>query len=196
MRKSRTRGLSRKRSEGEGVLGCKEIDWFSLGIQYHVTARYSACAGLLPVTGNLFHHAIEMYLKGYLSSKLGVTALKKFRHGLRKIWSRFKLEVADPSLSHFDSVISELDKFEAIRYPDRILSEGMQVSFTFAKRNTTAKNLNPNRKEPIYELYIEEIDKLVKVIFEKAGINPKFFTAQVGPDGSKFLNKWNNSPLK
>jgi len=69
--------------------------WFDLATQYYVAARFSAFAGLLPVYGNLFHRAIEMFLKGYLSSQLTLAELKNFHHNLQRIWNRFKQEVAD-----------------------------------------------------------------------------------------------------
>jgi hypothetical protein len=36
------------------------------GLQYYVNGRYATIAGFL-VAGNLFHHAIEMLLKGGLA---------------------------------------------------------------------------------------------------------------------------------
>src|ERR1700693_1186113 len=38
-------------------------DWFfDLGIQYYIAARLSVVlAGLVPVCGNLYHHALEMF---------------------------------------------------------------------------------------------------------------------------------------
>lgn len=177
-------------SEGE-----KEA-FFSLGTQYYVTARFSACAGLVPVCGNLFHHAIEMYLKGCLSSKLGLAELKDFNHRLQEIWNRFKLEMANPTLNRFDQVISELNRFESIRYPDRILSHGMLVSVSFVKRDSTPSNPNPALLAPTYELFVEEIDKLVKIIFEKASVNPRFFTNSLNSDAKIYLNKWNNTLLE
>jgi hypothetical protein len=41
-------------------------EYFSAAIQYHISARFAAIAGFIPVSGNLAHHAVEMYLKGYL----------------------------------------------------------------------------------------------------------------------------------
>jgi hypothetical protein len=41
--------------------------WFcDLATQYYVAGRLAARGGLVPVHGNLFHHAIEMYLKATL----------------------------------------------------------------------------------------------------------------------------------
>src|SRR5262245_31044728 len=40
-----------------------DIEFFDSGVQYHATGRWAARRGLLPVCGNLYHHAIEMFLK-------------------------------------------------------------------------------------------------------------------------------------
>jgi hypothetical protein len=41
--------------------------FFKTGSQYYIAGRFAAFAWFHPVAGNLFHHAIEMYLKGALS---------------------------------------------------------------------------------------------------------------------------------
>ena len=46
------------------------ILFFSLGLQYYVAARYSYFANLSPTVANQSHHAIEMFLKGFLYYKL------------------------------------------------------------------------------------------------------------------------------
>ena len=41
--------------------------WFcGLGTQYYIAGRQAAMARLIPVYGNLLHHAVEMFLKGAL----------------------------------------------------------------------------------------------------------------------------------
>ena len=44
-------------------------EFFRTAGQYYVAGRYAAFAGFIPVTGNLLHHAIELFLKGGLSKK-------------------------------------------------------------------------------------------------------------------------------
>jgi len=51
------------------------------GFQYYIVARCGVRAHLLPVTGNLFHHAIEMFLKARLSQSMSSKEMKKqFSH--------------------------------------------------------------------------------------------------------------------
>ena len=68
--------------------------WFlDLGFQYYVAARFGVRANLSPTTGNLFHHAIEMFLKARLSQSMASKDMKdKFRHGLKRLWKAFKAE--------------------------------------------------------------------------------------------------------
>ena len=82
--------------------------YFGLGVHYYVVARYAAFAQLVPVCGNLFHHAIEMFLKGYLAHH-GEAELKKLGHQLTVLWREFKYEVGDAALDPFDTVVKELD---------------------------------------------------------------------------------------
>jgi HEPN domain-containing protein len=41
--------------------------FMSRACQYYVTARFAMHAQCLPVCANLFHHAVEMFLKGGLA---------------------------------------------------------------------------------------------------------------------------------
>ena len=47
-------------------------EFFSAGTQYYVAGRYAVIVGLIPVAGNLLHHAVEMFLKGGLASSISI----------------------------------------------------------------------------------------------------------------------------
>jgi hypothetical protein len=53
----------------------------------------------------------------------------KLRHNLRRIWKAFK-QHNDPlnDLAHFDALVRSLHKYEDIRYPERIVQQGMASS--------------------------------------------------------------------
>jgi len=169
--------------------------WFDLATQYYVAARFSAFAKLAPVCGNFFHHAIEMYLKGYLSSKLNPAQLKQLRHSLDKIWKRFKREASDLTLNRFDDVIRKLDKIEDIRYPKCIISHGMVVDIRL-KRGRFSKGSIPFGSSsvtnlPHYEIIVEEMDSLVETIFEESSVHPQFFTQALKSDARTYLKREN-----
>lgn len=43
------------------------FNYYELGLGYYVSGRAGYHAHAIPVAANLFHHAIEMFMKGYLT---------------------------------------------------------------------------------------------------------------------------------
>ena len=155
--------------------------------QYYIAARFGHFAQLVPICGNLFHHAIEMYLKGALVPSVSVKDLKdKFRHNLKELWKGFKKEVSDPTLNRFDDIIDKLHKFEDIRYPDKIVADGA----TIVTINGPLPSYIPTPKAE-YELHVSELDQLIVIIFEKASLNPTFFTSILAEHAREYLEKDN-----
>ena len=164
--------------------------FFDCGTQYYVAGRYAVFAHLTPVAANLLHHAIEMYLKGCLCTKFTKEQLKNdFGHNLKKLWKEFKKEVSDTALSEFDRAISRLHKFEAIRYPDKIVGSGARMNIGYKK--STPVPSGTGRTQPQYETYVDEIDRLVKAIFQKASRNPLAFKGSIGKNELAYLTKSN-----
>src|SRR5439155_9132427 len=120
----------------------------------------------IPVSGNLLHHAVEMLLKGQLSRRLTLAQLKRLSHQLVEVWGDFKRNVGDGELDVFDGVVQALDNFEAIRYPDRIVSQGMFASISLSGPPPTAESMRGISPPPSYVLVLEDVDRLVRVIFD------------------------------
>jgi hypothetical protein len=160
--------------------------FFQLGTQYYVAGRYACFAYSNPVAANLLHHAVEMFLKGELSRSIPLKKLKEdLGHRLPKIWDEFK--IIAPSLSAFDAVVAKLQKFEDIRYPNRIMSDGMSsdigITFLDGSSLTIDHSTQATTETPRYWLQLEEVDQLVAVIFEVARCNlpdylPRFAEAE------------------
>jgi hypothetical protein len=188
--------------------------FFDLGFKYYVTARFSAFAYFAPVSGNLFHHAIEMFLKGYLAPGKSLAQLKQAGHKLASLWVSFKQEARDPALDRFDQTVSDLDQFESIRYPDRILSHGMRsfISIKHHHVDSGQSSLSPASKqqvvasgqswsfnppqslprpEPKYQIVVKEIDELVALIFDKASVNREFYACSLPVEAKQYLTKDN-----
>jgi hypothetical protein len=95
-------------------------------MQYYVTARSSAVlTKLMPLCGNLYHHAVEMFLKAGLSRnpEYSLDVLKnKFKHRLPKFWGAFRADFASPALRQFDTVITTLQKWDDIPLQVRKMS--------------------------------------------------------------------------
>jgi hypothetical protein len=169
--------------------------FLDLGVQYYVAGRYAAFAGLAPVSGNLLHHAIEMFLKGGLANALSSSDLRNLGHSLAQSWERFKVEFNDVDLTRFDEIVTQLDKFERIRYPDRVLTEGMQVRIEVTGP-VVASFLTPPSSVPIYDLVLCQVDELVKAIVATINVDPTFFLGSlVKPEAREFLAKENQFPL-
>jgi hypothetical protein len=142
-------------------------DWFfDLAMQYYIAARVSAVlVGLMPVCGNLYHHAVELFLKAGLSRKYSMRDLAnrhKFGHCLPKIWEAFKADFASPALRQFDTVITTLQKWDEIRYPDKVLQEGAQMVVVWVEDTSYTAPSSP----PRYEVNGETIDSFVITIFD------------------------------
>lgn len=168
-----------------------QISLFQLATQYYTTGRFAALSGILPVCGNLLHNAIEMYLKGALTPVLDLNALRNLGHDLIQIWSCAKKTYADLSLESFDAAINRLDPFERLRYPDAVLREGAHLRLTRLRSEWLPLPNNPTRPEPHYDLVVEEVDELVKVIFSVAKLNPVFFCSGLDPRALAILGEQN-----
>ena len=110
-----------------------QLHFFNLATQYYVAGRYATEAGLVPVAGNLFHHSVEMYLKGALGKNgMNLSQLRKLDHKLRRVWIVFKTNFGLSATSKHDQVMADLDGFEELRYPDSVLNRGMigRISMT------------------------------------------------------------------
>jgi len=165
--------------------------FFQHGAQYYVAGRCAVFAGLMPVAGNLLHHAIEMLLKGALAKGMTSEKLKdKLGHRLRRAWKAFKERASDPKLDRFDRVVRELDKFESIRYPDELVRQGASISFDVTKAGAAQSSFQPG-SVPHYALCLEEIDELVATIFQLASRNPKAYLSFVKPEALDYINRDN-----
>jgi hypothetical protein len=169
-----------------------EDRFFDLGMQYYIAARLSAVlVGLMPVCGNLYHHAVEMFLKAGLSRKYSMRDLanrNKFGHCLPKIWEAFTADFASPALRQFDTVITNLQKWDEIRYPDKVLREGAAMSVEWVEKTSHTSPSSP----PRYEVNGTAIDNFVKTIFEVLQKLPGRYTSRVNsnPDLRELLTRY------
>jgi hypothetical protein len=148
--------------------------------QYYVAARLAARAGLVPIHGNLFHHAVEMYLKGALVGTLPVEDMKRkpYSHDLTAIWDRFKTKEADPALARFDPLVQKLQLFESIRYPDKIVNEGLVATVVWQAHHATTVS-GSVRIPPKYEFIIEDVDNLMIEVLHRIPRNPRALITMV-----------------
>jgi hypothetical protein len=142
-----------------------------IGSQYFAHARYSSQEFYLPVSATLFHHAIEMLLKGYLSLGKSSAELKRIGHSLSSLWDLFKEEIGDPNLSNFDPAIRELDKVELLRYPDAIVDDGYVLNVSYGK--PAAPIAFPGMDSvPTYSVDVADIDAIAEAVYNACGVSP------------------------
>ena len=165
--------------------------FFSTATQYYVAGRYGTFAGLVPVVGNLLHHAVEIYLKGGLSKRKNLAELKKLRHDLPGVWRGFKAQFRDGSLDQFDGGVSTLHAFEELRYPDSVLKKGMSCLVSIERPSSGATTDVATASSPQYDLYLQEVDGLIANIFVVASINPKYFMGSRNKHAKQYLDEEN-----
>jgi hypothetical protein len=166
------------------------FEFYSTGMNHYVAGRWATLAGLMPVYGNQFHLAVEMFLKGALVGK-GVAPddLRRFGHKVKRLWKAYKRYYDDGTLAQFDQLIQRLDKFEKIRYPDQIV-KGLTMGISIgADEQTTVRTPTPL---PHYEVNLATIDGLVRAIVERASVNPTALMHRLlRPDAKAALSQFN-----
>jgi len=170
------------------------LQFFQLAIQYYVSARFAAMAPCMPVAGNLYHHAIELILKGELSKSTPLLELAKSRHSLKKTWKKFVKLFPGEDLTPFRELIRELDRFERIRYPDAVLKEGMVGMIdwnppdeTLLQMRKTASSNPAQSKFPQYKFAVTELDRFVAKLFQLCSVNAHAYIGYFQPRGREVL---------
>jgi hypothetical protein len=167
--------------------------FYKFALDYYITGRAAVLCRNDFVTGNLFHHAVEMLLKGQLSKTIPLGELKspkKFGHDLQKLWTAFKTHFSSKNLAEFDAMIAELNKFENIRYPDEILAHGVCLSPSFG-RNKPLINQDPSVRVPEYQMAVGDIDAFFAKLFPLCGLNPKTYLGHISSLGRQVLCEGN-----
>jgi hypothetical protein len=160
-----------------------QLVFAKLAMDYYVVGRMAAMAHLMPVHGNLLHHAVELFLKTALVGTIPVEQMKKtpYSHDLRELWRAFKLRHTNPAFGRFDDTVDALHRFEYIRYPDKIVDQGILTTIQWTRSTfaTVTGTGSGSRPLPVYDFVIEEVDHLIVEILQSASLNPKLLSAGV-----------------
>jgi ribosomal protein L30 len=163
--------------------------FFSSASQYYVAGRFAVFAALNPVAANLMHHAIEMYLKGYLIKSKAKTLdeVKKLNHSLLECWAAFKAQVGDSALDKFDDVISEIHKYEEVRYPRKDF-KGMESTLDIVRWTPPPKPPGtPATMVPKYKLCLPDVDELIAAILAAASVNPDAYLTFLKSEANEYV---------
>jgi hypothetical protein len=146
------------------------------------------------VAGNLFHHAIEMYLKGDLAREEPPEDVRRYGHDLKRLWKAYKKKHSAKSLFAFDQTIKDVHKFEDIRYPDGISKKGMFYNLPLSRPPVRFTNFSAGGKTPpTYFVALDEVDALIQALFENASVNPTFHFSSLTEEGRAALHRYNTS---
>jgi hypothetical protein len=169
--------------------------FYRAAIQYYSVARFSVANRLTYLAGNLFHHAVEMLLKGRLTHAYSVKKLRDanhFAHDLGNCWAAFKALFPTEDLSGFDKLIAQLHAFESIRYPDNLVKSGAHITIGFVRaQSIPAPSAAPG--ERVCQLPVTDIDALMNRLFPLCGINPEAYVAGLGDAAIAALDVYNVS---
>lgn len=149
-----------------------DAHWFVLkGCEYYATARWAVYAGRNWVSGDLFHHAVEMLLKAGLRKKgRTLSELQKMRHNLKALWREFKQVFPIANLAKHDKTISLLNKFEDIRYANPVVIKSMGVSVQWSGQPPKAISRGGKTSKQ-FTLIVSDIDALVADVIKAASWN-------------------------
>lgn len=165
-------------------------EFFRSGIQYYLAGRLSFnCRHYPPVTANLFHLAFEVMFKtavltelyrkhedGWSHEETGAERhaavvryaqecdrelRSKIGHNLVRAWNRFKRHHHKVALLQFDQVVSNLDRWRVLRYPELPLAGDGIVMGTNPAKGPTGKATGADGKPmTMYHLSLEDMDEL------------------------------------
>jgi hypothetical protein len=173
------------------------------GLQYFVSGRYAAIAGLTPVSGNLLHHAVEMLLKSCLARQDSADTIRKYHykkpngygHSLGALWAELKCRRPDIDGAQHDVTVAELDKFDGIRYPEPLMKAGGYLAIEIHD-GTPALSAHPAHLVPEYTLRLPPIDRLVECIFRMTHYNPEALATEFSRvEAATYLRLHNTAAL-
>jgi hypothetical protein len=165
--------------------------FMSSACQYYAAARFAMHAQCMPVCGNLFHHTVEMILKGGLARKRKLSDLKGMGHKLKVLWRAYKADFPDPALKRHDKTISGLDKFDDIRYPDAILKHGMGATAEWSGPAGKVTAYGGIKTPKLYTLVVSDIDDLIADAFKMSSWNPGVFIG-TNPAALEAITRYND----
>jgi len=159
------------------------------GVQYYAAGRFCVLNDLQHISGVLLHHAVERLLKGKLSETHTEDELKAIWHRLDRAWAAFSALFPGSDLLVFYPVIADLDRFEKLRYGDRL---GVDWTMTIAWDGDRPLPLQAGMVND-FQFSLDDIDRLVVRIVELCGHEPTVLLLTLRLDAKRFLEASNRA---
>jgi len=171
------------------------------GVQYYIAGRFAAHAHFRRVGPSLLHHAVEMLFKACLAHDDPIGQIgayrEKYGHSLAALWQEFKRRNTGFDLSAYDEIVTRLDDFEDIRYPDHLVEKGAELIVGLYEVDQPPRS-QPHRPEPRYVMMLPQIDRLAALLFQHAHFSPDILRTQLTygrPHAETYLHLNNATPL-
>jgi len=170
------------------------IPYIQIAIQYYLAGRVAFLNNLSPVSGNLFHHGIEMLLKSHLKQKYPIQSL--WGHSLVPLWNLFINQYGLTPDEKLTSSVDKLDKLEEIRYPRNILHSVSSIENLENLTGLPEQLQKWAARHPHYIIELDSIDELFSYIFDTFPYMTEFLIEELKNHNSIDLyQKKNNYPL-
>jgi hypothetical protein len=171
------------------------------GMQYYTAGRFAVFAGHIPTAGNQLHHALEFLLKACLAYKDSWDQIKdygtwaSYRHDVEKLWAEFKNRNADPALAAHDDLIAQLQKFENIRYPEKMRELNRMFTFSVIEIAPGQETRSADgRRYETYDIQLPKVDRLVQRVYQATHCPVSLQQYHGHPDAKAFLWRDNATP--
>jgi hypothetical protein len=146
-----------------------------LSLQYYVAGRFAALNRLHGVAPVVLHHALEYILKAALARTHTLAQLKrKHGHDLESLWQATVQEISTLKTPVRDRTIADLNKFEDLRYPDKLIAQGASVTIGIRSGQDPVVSGSQPSSGPNYRFNLEDADELWAAVFQKVANAPAF----------------------
>jgi hypothetical protein len=168
-----------------------------LSLQYYAAGRSAALKQLHRVAPNLLHHAVELILKAALVRSHPLDKLKNdYKHDLKLLWQA--ATVLNPRLltPQRDQTIQDLDKFENLRYPDRLINQGATITVALTSGENPRLSGSRPASGPRYQFNLEDVDELWAALFHNARASPQAFLQHLSVEARAAIDAENRHPIQ
>jgi hypothetical protein len=167
-----------------------------LSLQYYVAGRFAALNRLHDVAPVVLHHALEYILKAALGRTHTLAQLKRkpFVHDLESLWQAAVQEISTLKTPVRDRTIADLNKFEDLRYPDKLITQGGLVTIGIRSGQDPVVSGSQRSSGPNYRFNLEEADELWAAVFQKVANAPAFLQ-QLPPAARTALDAENHHSI-